>query len=75
MSCYFRHMKEILEELGVQVNAGNKKEIDRALHAWADVRYKDCPSAWKEIKARIRGDEAERKKFIAGLKKELRSFI
>ena len=31
MSCYFRHMKNILDEAGIKVTPGNKKEIAREL--------------------------------------------
>ena len=36
MSCYFRHLKDIFEEAGVEVTKENKKEIDRVIHdlAW-----------------------------------------
>ena len=32
MSCYFRQLKDILAEAGVEVTPGNRKEIDRAIH-------------------------------------------
>ena len=35
MSCYFRHMKNILDEAGIQVTLSNKKEIDQAFHRFS----------------------------------------
>jgi len=43
MSCYFRHMKEILEEVGVEVTKENKKEVDGIIHRVVGVGYKNCP--------------------------------
>jgi len=40
MSCYFRHMKDVLEEAGVEITKENKKEVDRIIHisgTWKDV--------------------------------------
>ena len=68
MSCYFRHMKDILDELGIEVTPENKKEIDRLLHGLAGVEYKNCSPAWKAIKEQIRGDEAKRNAFVERLK-------
>ena len=41
MSCYFRHMKNVLEESGCEVTKDNKKYIDRIIHELVDVEYKD----------------------------------
>lgn len=50
MSCYLRHMKEILAEAGVELTPGNRKEVDRAFHRIAGVAYKECPATWKKLK-------------------------
>ena len=49
MSCYFRHMKDVLDEVGVEITPDNKKEIDAILHRIVDVEYKNCSTAWKKI--------------------------
>jgi len=67
MSCYFRHIKSILEEAGVEVNPGNKKQIDRAIHQAVGVGYKDCPATWKRLKQEIMTDEQKRQDFIKKL--------
>jgi hypothetical protein len=73
MSCYFRHMKDILEEAGIDVTKENKKDIDRVIHGLVDVAYKHCPPTWKAVKVHIKGDEGARKRFIQKLKKELKA--
>ena len=69
MSCYFRHMKDVLEEAGVEITKENKKEIDRIIHGLVEEEYKNCSPTWKGIKEHIKTDEKKRKQFIAKLKK------
>ena len=57
MSCYFRQLKDILAEAGVEVTPGNKRKVDQAIHRIVGVEYKDCPVAWKALKEQIMGDE------------------
>ena len=71
MSCYFRHMKDVLEEAGIEVTKENKKDVDRIIHGLVDVEYKNCSPAWKAVKEHIRSDEKARERFIGRLKKEL----
>ena len=68
MTCYFRHMKGVFERAGVEVTSGNKKEIDRTIHAMVGVEYKDCSATWREVKKRLAEDEAA---FITRLKEAL----
>ena len=68
MSCYFRHIKDILAEAGIDVNPGNKKKMDQAIHQLMGVDYKDCPATWKRLKQEIMTDEQKRKDFIKKLK-------
>ena len=72
MSCYFRHMKEILEEAGVEVTKENKKDIDRVIHGLVEVGYKNCSPAWKAIKEQIKIDDETKNSFIKRLKQELK---
>lgn len=57
MTCYFRHLREIFEKAGIEVTEANKREIDRVIHEIVGVKYKDCPSTWKELKKRVAQDE------------------
>ena len=67
MSCYFRHMKDIFEEVGIEITPGNKKQIDQAIHRIVGTRYKECPVTWKKLKQEILNDEQKRNDFIATL--------
>ncbi|HOS40568.1 MAG TPA: hypothetical protein PLG31_12600 [Spirochaetota bacterium] len=69
MSCYFRHLTDILAESGIVVDKENKKDVDRMIHEYLGVEYKNCSDAWRAFKASVRDDDAARKKFIAHLKK------
>ena len=73
MSCYFRHMKDVLEEVGIEVTKDNKKDIDRIIHGLVDMTYKDCSPTWKKVKEHIKTDETARSQFIKHLKKEIKA--
>jgi len=73
MSCYFRHMKEVLDEVGVEITVDNRKEIDAILHGIAGVDYKSCSPAWKKIKEMVKGDPADRERFVEKLKSAVQS--
>jgi hypothetical protein len=64
MSCYFRHIKDILDEAGIKVTSSNKKQIDQAIHQIVGVGYKDCPATWKRLKQQIIVDEQKRQDLI-----------
>jgi hypothetical protein len=70
MSCYFRHLKEVLAEAGVEVTPANKKQVDQALHEMVGVTHKDCPTAWKNLKQRM-ANEADRAVVVKKLRKAL----
>ncbi len=57
MSCYLRHLSEVMKEAGIEVTRENKKDIDRALHSLAGVEYKNCSSTWKELKRMLQSKE------------------
>ncbi|MFW9846098.1 MAG: hypothetical protein ACFFD6_05095 [Candidatus Thorarchaeota archaeon] len=68
MTCYFRHIKRVFEEIGLEVTKENKGAIDRVIHEIVGVNYKDCPSTWKEVKKRLAEDEED---FIQSLHSSL----
>jgi len=67
MSCYFRHLKDILNEVGIEGTSSNKKEIDQAIHQIVGVDYKDCPAAWKRLKQELSDDEQKRQEIVQKL--------
>ncbi len=71
MSCYFRHLKEILSEAGIQVTPANRKEIDQAFHQITGVGYKDCPVTWKRLKQDL-ADEPKRRDLVQKLQNAIR---
>jgi len=68
MSCYFRHLKNVFAEAGINVTPANRKDIDQAIHKIVGVPYKDCPGTWKVLKARFLGDEKGRRDLARKLK-------
>ena len=72
MSCYFRHMKDVIEEAGVEIAPHNKKEIDRLIHDMVDIEYKECSPTWKRVKELIKGDQESRNRFVSRLKDEFK---
>jgi len=71
MSCYFRHMKDVLSEAGVEVTAANKKQVDQALHQIVGVTYKNCPAAWKALKQQVLADEVKKQKLVEKLRESV----
>ena len=72
MSCYFRHLKDVFNEAGIEVTPGNKKQIDQAIHQIVGTHYKECPVTWKKLKQDVMNDEQKRHDFIAALKNTVR---
>ncbi|MBM4446116.1 MAG: hypothetical protein FJ023_02025 [Chloroflexi bacterium] len=68
MSCYFRHLKEIFDEAGIQVTSNNRKQNDEAIHQILGITYKDCPQTCKKLKLQIISNERKRQEFIQKLK-------
>lgn len=64
MSCYLRHMKNILAEAGIEVTPSNRKQVDQAFHRIVGVTYKDCPTTWKRLKQELAGDEGKRRELV-----------
>jgi molecular chaperone GrpE (heat shock protein) len=71
MSCYIRHLKDLLSEAGIEVTAENRKQIDRAIHEIVNTTYKDCPGTWKEVKKKPASSEAEKREFVKKIKAAL----
>jgi hypothetical protein len=71
MSCYIRHLKDLLSEAGIEVTSDNRKQIDCAIHEIVNTTYKDCPGTWKEVKKKLASSETEKKAFVNKLKAAL----
>ena len=57
MTCYFRHISRIFDELGIEITKDNKRDIDRVIHELVGVEYKNCPDAWRAVKKNLAEDE------------------
>lgn len=68
MSCYIRHLSSVLGENGISVTKENRKEIDRAIHEFVSVAYKDCPETWRLVKKDIRDNPKELRRLVAYLR-------
>jgi len=72
MTCYFRHIQRIFKKAGVEVTSENRRDVDMLIHRIVGVVYKNCPSAWIEVKSRIAEDEED---FISKLKEAWNSAL
>ena len=68
MSCYLRHLNDVLKEAGIDPEKMDRKEVDRAIHRMMGVEYKHCPDAWKCVKAEL---DMDREGFIRRLKEAM----
>jgi len=68
MACYFRHLKETFDEVGIEVAKDNKRDIDRIIHEIVGASYKNCSATWKKVKKRLVDD---RDGFVAELKQAI----
>jgi hypothetical protein len=71
VSCYFRHIKDVLAEAGIAVTPANKKQVDRALHDIVSIEYKDCSTVWKALKQQVLADEKKRRELVSRLRDAL----
>jgi uncharacterized protein with HEPN domain len=65
MTCYFRHLQVVFQKAGIKVTKENKRALDKLIHDFVGVEYKQCSATWSAVKTRIAEDEEN---FIAMLK-------
>lgn len=68
MSCYFRHLKDVFAEAGVEITPQNKKQLDQAIHRFVEVTYKDCSPTWNKLKQKVLADEGKRRALVEMLR-------
>ncbi|KPL03471.1 MAG: hypothetical protein AMJ73_06910 [candidate division Zixibacteria bacterium SM1_73] len=68
MSCYVRHLDDILKASDVESNKDNLKRMDKFIR---EILKTDeaCPEVWKQLKA-ILADGKKKKDLVRRLKKE-----
>ncbi|HEY3419489.1 MAG TPA: hypothetical protein VGK23_02970 [Methanomassiliicoccales archaeon] len=55
MSCYLRHLDDVVIAAGVKLRPDNRKEVDLTIKELLGLD--DCPDVWKEVKKRLAADE------------------
>ena len=70
MSCYLRHLKPIMGELGIEpATKEERKALDLAVRAVVGKGYADpCNEVWKEVKAWLQ-DESKKQLLAEALRK------
>jgi len=59
MTCYLRHLAEILRKAGIEVTPENKRDLDKVIHSLVNVTYKNCSATWKAVKMAIAENESD----------------
>jgi hypothetical protein len=69
MSCYIRHMKDVLDEADLHPEGRKeRKEVDLAIRKVVGMKAEDkCNIVWKEVKLWLQ-DEAKKKQLTDDLK-------
>ncbi|TEB07233.1 hypothetical protein Psch_00780 [Pelotomaculum schinkii] len=62
MSCYLRHLKPVLGELGIEPKTKEeRKQIDLAIRSIVGKSNTDrCGEVWQEVKVRLQDDMKKR---------------
>jgi hypothetical protein len=55
MSCYLRHLDDVVAAAGVKLGPENRKDVDRTIKELLGLTV--CPDVWKEVKNRLAVDE------------------
>jgi hypothetical protein len=50
-------MKDVFIKAGIEVTKENKKELDKAIHSYVGVEYKNCSPTWKTVKVKLLENE------------------
>jgi len=72
MSCYLRHIKDILDEADIVITPANRHQVDQAIYQAVGVAYRSCPATWKKIKEDVKGNEEKRRVLIRQLQVAMR---
>ena len=51
MSCYARHIKPQMAEVGLPDDRAGRREADRRIRAGLEMEDADCPDVWRRVKA------------------------
>lgn len=64
MTCYVKHLSEIMRRAGAENSFENKQLLDNIVRQVLKMDKADCPEVWKRVKAiMFGGNEGLKKKF------------
>jgi hypothetical protein len=55
MSCYLRHLDDVVVAAGVRLGPENRKDVDGTIKELLGLSY--CPDVWIEVMKRLAADE------------------
>jgi hypothetical protein len=55
MSCYLRHLDDVVTAAGVKLGPENRKQVDQTIKDL--LGQANCPDVWIEVKKRLAADE------------------
>jgi len=70
MTCYTRHLTDVIRELNLEDTRENRKFLDRKIRIFLKREKDGCSKVWKEVKEQIH-DSAKRGLLIEELRKDL----
>jgi len=68
VSCYLRHVSDIIADAGIELTRENRKAVDHAIRRAVGKPDCNCPEVWKEVKARLA--DGRRQELVEGLIRE-----
>lgn len=51
MTCYVKHLSEIMRRAGAENTYENKQLLDKIVREVLDMEHADCADVWKSVKA------------------------
>ncbi len=51
MTCYVKHLSEIMRRAGAENTYENKQLLDKIVREVLSMERNDCPDVWKSVKA------------------------
>jgi hypothetical protein len=65
LSCYTRHLDDVLREAGIEPTRPNRRRVDMIIRDFVGESH--CPQAWKRVKTAIAGPDS-RRELVAALR-------
>ena len=68
MTCYTRHLINVIRELGLEDTGENRRTLDRKIRMVLKREKDGCSAVWKDVKEQLH-EPAKRQSLIEELKK------